>query len=261
MKLRRFGAAWDYFGQTNALGAILTGTDGRLASWDAEAFFAAGKADADRFVAALKALAPAVSMRRALDFGCGVGRVTRALADHFESVVGVDVSGPMIERARQLNADPRCDYVLNKAPHLACVGDGEFTVVYSRLVLQHIRPTLVRRYIPELVRVLAPGGVLMFQLPDVIRPDTGAGRALSGEPLPVLAHFKRRVPWPVVVAWRDLKGQRVAGLHKPEMQMYGVAPDDVLGAMRSAGGRLLDVRPDSSHGCSRAAGFEYWMTR
>ena len=39
----------------------------------------------------------------ALDFGCGAGRLSRALAAHFEHVVGVDVSASMIETARALN--------------------------------------------------------------------------------------------------------------------------------------------------------------
>ena len=40
---------------------------------------------------------------RALDFGCGVGRLTRALGTRFESALGVDISAGMIEQARRLN--------------------------------------------------------------------------------------------------------------------------------------------------------------
>lgn len=253
---RRFRSPWDHFGRANAFGAILTGSDGSLAAWDADAFFAAGRADAERFVARLTSLAPSVPRTDVLDFGCGVGRVTRALGDHFQRVVGVDVARSMIDRARSRNQNPRCSYVVNEAPHLRCFRDAEFPVVYSRLVLQHIRPGLVRRYIPELVRVLAPGGVLMFQLPDVI----GAGASSPLAQGNILARLKRRLPWPVVVLWRELKYRSFAGIRTPQMQMYGMAPDEVLSLVRGAGGRLLDVSPDSSHG-GGAAGFEYWVSR
>jgi 2-polyprenyl-3-methyl-5-hydroxy-6-metoxy-1,4-benzoquinol methylase len=97
---RRFDSPWEHFARANAFGAILTNESGAPASWDADPFFAAGKADADRFVAGVRALAPTVPLAAALDFGCGVGRVTRGLADHFQRVVGVDVAATMIERAR-----------------------------------------------------------------------------------------------------------------------------------------------------------------
>ena len=53
----------------------------------------------------LEDLGVTVSRGRALDFGCGAGRLTRALAARFESVVGVDVADAMLDKARALNAD------------------------------------------------------------------------------------------------------------------------------------------------------------
>src|SRR5262249_9753378 len=156
------------------------------------------------------------------------------LANHFQRAVGVDVASSMIERARALNQEPRCSFVVNRSAHLMSFCDGEFTAVYSRLVLQHIRPALVRRYIPELVRVLARGGVLMFQLPEVIRADDGdvereavvsmsagpEGAALRRRRTTPLGRIKRHIPWPIVVAWREMKYRSLAGLRTPEMQMY-----------------------------------------
>lgn len=168
-RLERFGRHWNALGQANPYGAILTGTEGELVQWKVEEFFATGRTDATRFIADLDRIAPNVGRQRALDFGCGLGRVTRALAAHFESVVGVDVAETMIARAGTLNDDrPNCQFVTNRATHLRGFADAGFDVVYSRLVLQHIPPRLLRKYIPELVRVTRPGGILMFQLPDVI---------------------------------------------------------------------------------------------
>ena len=105
---------------------------------------------------------------RALDFGCGAGRLTRALAARFGECVGVDIAEAMVAEARRINADcESCTFVVNDAPDLGRFADSSFDFVYSTLVLQHLpgRP-LVAGYVAEFVRVLAPGGVAVFQLPS-----------------------------------------------------------------------------------------------
>jgi trans-aconitate methyltransferase len=251
---RRVSPSWNALGRANALGAVLTRPDGELGAWDAAEFFATGVADAERFVAELTALVPTASHARVLDFGCGVGRVTRALATYFGEAVGVDAAASMIDRARALDVEGRCSFVWNDARDLACFETGTFTAVYSRLVLQHIRPGLVKRYIPELLRVLAPGGALMFQLPEAIGVDPARG-------LPLVRRLKRHVPWSAVVAWRQVKCRLSAPNQASQMTMFGVSGDQVRALIAGAGGRVVDVRPDSSHGCDRVRGFEYWVTR
>src|SRR3954462_2001563 len=135
----RFARDWNSLGQQNPYGAILTGEAGTLAPWNDQQFFETGQRDADRFIETLSRLMPTVRRLRALDFGCGVGRVTRALATHFESVTGVDAAPAMITQARALNAEfSNCDFVANRAGDLKQFPSGSFDVVYSRLVLQHV---------------------------------------------------------------------------------------------------------------------------
>ncbi len=255
---RRFGSSWNDLGRENAFGAILTGEQGRLESWNEARFLATGHADAARFVQRLTAIMPHSPRHRALDFGCGVGRVTQGLAAHFETVIGVDVAASMIRRAGALNTNPRCTFVVNRAPHLKRFPTGTFSVAYSRLVLQHVRPTFVRRYIPELVRVLAPGGVLMFQLPEVVGPDP----VEEFERAPVLGgRLKRSLPRTLVVAYRRVKYHLIVGDPAPRMEMFGLARDEVVDLIARAGGRLVCDRSDSSHGVDEVRGYEYWVTR
>src|SRR6185436_7150994 len=83
----------------------------RSAAWDVDAFFATGRTDGLRFIADLIRVVPDAGRLSALDFGCGVGRITRTLADHFEAVDGVDVAPSMIARARELNGSySRCHF-------------------------------------------------------------------------------------------------------------------------------------------------------
>jgi SAM-dependent methyltransferase len=257
-RLKRFARDWNRLGKRNPYGAILTGAAGSLPQWTVEQLFETGQADADRFMADLVRVAPTARRRHLLDFGCGVGRVTRALAAHFESVVGVDVASTMIARARLLNrAYPNCRFVVTPHAHLHGFETGTFDAVYSRLVLQHIPPALVCQYIPELIRVLAPGGVLMFQLPDEIAPE--AEDAFSDAPV-VGDGLKSHLPRVLVRAYRLVKYRLIVDESTPTMAMFGMAHDLVFRLIADAGGRVLTTKPDQSHG-PNVPGFEYWVTK
>jgi len=256
-RLKRFGRHWNTLGH-DPYGAILTGPGGENVPWTEEEFFATGRTDATQFLANLDRIVPDVARERALDFGCGVGRVTRALAEHFESVVGVDVAETMIARARTLNHDrPNCRFLWNRSVHLRQFDEGSFDVVYSRLVLQHIPPRLLRRYIPALVRVTRRRGMLMFQLPDVIAEDSEEAfrdAAVVGNPL------KRRLPRALVRAYRLAKYRFLVDESAPRMLMFGMPRDSVVSLVQRAGGQIVTIQPDQAHGTD-APGFEYWVTK
>ena len=128
----------------------------------------------------------------AVDFGCGVGRLSQALANHFERVAGVDISGPMIMAAVRLNRFPgRCDYVHNVAPDLAVLESASANLVYSSITLQHVVPALARGYIREFFRVARPGAHVIFQLPS--RPRSNAWHRLKKAAPLALTNFLWRL--------------------------------------------------------------------
>lgn len=160
---------WDDLGKEDPLWAVLSDSAKRHGGWDLEEFFATGEHDISRALEAGRELGLPRGHEAALDFGCGVGRLTRAMARHFRQSHGVDISTPMIEKARELNADlgPRCSFWVNATDDLRRFESDSFDFVYSRLVLQHLpRRRLIRSYLAEFVRVLRPGGLLAFQLPS-----------------------------------------------------------------------------------------------
>src|SRR5262249_14322414 len=76
--------------------AILTTSGKRFGRWDSDEFFATGPPEVEGLMNRAAQLGHPQQYRRALDFGCGLGRVTRALADRFEECVGVDISENMV---------------------------------------------------------------------------------------------------------------------------------------------------------------------
>jgi SAM-dependent methyltransferase len=254
----RFVRDWNSLGQRNPYGAILTGEVGTLPAWDNEQFFETGRRDADRFVETLLRLVPNVRRRRALDFGCGVGRVTRPLAAHFESVTGVDAAPAMIAQASRLNAKvSNCEFVANRAGDLKQFQSGSFDVVYSRLVLQHVPLRSIRRYIPELIRVLSASGILMFQLPEQL--DSPLWKFLTA---PVHGgRLKQAIPRVCVYGYRTIKYACLACASDPHMRMSGLPYAEVQGIIERANGQLVTAVPDTSHGIASVRGFEYWVTK
>jgi 2-polyprenyl-3-methyl-5-hydroxy-6-metoxy-1,4-benzoquinol methylase len=107
-----------------------------------------------------------VRRMRALDFGCGIGRLTQALGRHFVQVDGVDISSEMIGLAKQHNRHKHCFYHHNATGDLALFAVDTFDLVYSMIVLQHMPSHLAKGYIREFLRVVRPGGYAVFQIPD-----------------------------------------------------------------------------------------------
>ena len=98
-----------------------------------------------------------VAGKRALDFGCGTGRSSRFMRDLGFDVVGVDISRPMLEKARDL--DPDGDYRLVSEDSLSGIDESAFDLVLSAFTFDNI-PTLEQRRsaLVSLKRLLRAGG-------------------------------------------------------------------------------------------------------
>jgi SAM-dependent methyltransferase len=78
----------------------------------------------------------------------------------------VDVARSMIAVARrEAHRGHRCEFVVNRSPHLRRFPDATFDFVHSCLVLQHMPPSIALGYVGEFLRICRPGGIVVFQLP------------------------------------------------------------------------------------------------
>jgi SAM-dependent methyltransferase len=165
--LKELQKNWDDFGRTDPLWAICTIPNKKGNRWIEDEFFETGKVEISEIIRYIESLDISIPYRKALDFGCGVGRISQALANYFDVVYGVDIAPSMIDLAKKYNVyGDRCRYHLNETDDLKLFQDNYFDFIYSSITLQHIRPRCMKNYIKEFLRVLNRGGLLIFQLPS-----------------------------------------------------------------------------------------------
>jgi ubiquinone/menaquinone biosynthesis C-methylase UbiE len=130
---------------------------------DSEEFFATGADVVRALETELKRIPHA---RRALEIGCGPGRLMRPMSRHFDEIHGIDISDEMIRRAMSnLAGTPNAFPQHATASDLSSFTDASFDFVYSYAVFQHIPSgDVVFGYLREVARVLKPGGIAHLQL-------------------------------------------------------------------------------------------------
>jgi SAM-dependent methyltransferase len=159
----RMRAEWNERALEDAYYYVAFGRRGQ----DDEEFFATAEDVVRALESELKRLPPAERRaRRALEIGCGPGRLMRPMSWNFGEIHGVDVSDEMIVRATEnLKNIPNAFPVHSDGTSLSNYPDELFDYVYSYAVFQHIPSRdIVFSYLREARRVLKPGGIVRCQL-------------------------------------------------------------------------------------------------
>jgi SAM-dependent methyltransferase len=162
---------WEGAAKHNALNAILSNRP----EWEVDDFFRTGRESLAEHQGFAGLAGVHLGGGSALDFGCGVGRVTNALDEYFDDVVGVDISHEMVRLARE--------YARSSSVRFLQVGDlplpfadRTFDLVYSSIVVQHIPTPYNIHYVGEFFRLARD--VVLFDAPSHRTPDErdpGAG--------------------------------------------------------------------------------------
>lgn len=231
--LTREQGHWERLAAHDPMWVILT-EPGKQGSWDEQEFFQSGRDEIARTFAFLDErfhLKPRLGT--ALDFGCGIGRLTQALGERFEHVHGVDISPTMVATAATKNRFPsRVSYHANASDRLPMIETGSVDFLYSRLTLQHIPRRAAASYIQEFGRVLSPCGIAVFQ--TMVRARRWTVRVRHGlrDAMPELYRWlrdqvSRRARWEMNVL-PDRAVRRA--IENGGMELAGSFDDDSSGA-------------------------------
>ena len=237
MDLKGWQQNWDELGKDDPLWLVISDPSKAGGKWDVAEFFETGRSEIRQNLDEVARAGITLRFQRALDFGCGVGRLSQALAEKFDEVHGIDISPSMIGHAQKFNrVGEKCRFYISADNGLSMFPDEHFDFVYSSITLQHIEPRFALNYIRAFARVLRPGGAIVFQ-------------ALS----PVF--WRSLVPQPAVSLWRKFKHG-----DKPYIGMFGIPRKKIEDTLTSAGAKVVAVLSRSSD-TSRFHSFQYIATK
>jgi SAM-dependent methyltransferase len=213
--------AWEYFGNTDPYFSVLTLDEYKKENFSSEGrkrFFESGAAYT-RFILQVvrNTIAPSFdpTTARALDFGCGVGRLVIPLASICKQVVGVDISDAML-----MEAVKNCEeFGISNVDLIKDVSQatGVFDFIHSYIVFQHISPKRGEAILKRMLDLLREDGVGVIHL-TYHRKGSLFSRVrywvYTSVPIPFLAGF-----------WNLLKGR---AFHEPIMQMNEYNMNSIL---------------------------------
>jgi SAM-dependent methyltransferase len=215
---------WEQWGRQDPYFAVITHEKYRRRNLDPEAlraFFESGRGHVERVLGTCRErLDPDFAPRRALDFGCGTGRLLPALAASAGEVVGVDVSDAMLAEARR-NCDARslANVALFKSDDGLSQVPGRFDFIHCFIVFQHIP---VARGIPLFARLLdrlEDGGIAAVQF----------------------TYAKRRSRRWRLPGWLDGLARKALGRRDPAMQMNPYPLGELVRLIQDAGAGAMHV--------------------
>lgn len=141
--------------------------------------------------------------QKILDVGCGTGRDFAYFLSKGKDIYGVDASRSMLAKAnetlKQAGLDPGERLTEAILPNLDAFGDGTFDGVLCNAVLMHLPEDRLFDAVFSIKRVIRPGGILLFTIPESrpgINPKTNRdskGRLYSDLPTAKLQLLFERV--------------------------------------------------------------------
>jgi SAM-dependent methyltransferase len=227
MSLESHRRDWEELATIDAKWSVLT-TPGKRNSWGDSEFFATGESEVGQLMQTLQGLGYPKLFRNALDFGCGVGRLTLPLSHRFENTWGIDISAPMLEQAKA-NV-PRARFLLSDSNRLS-FADGTFDLVYTAMVLQHLpHPRLISGYIGEFLRIIGVRGIAVFHVPTHVE---------------LVHRIQPRRRLYTLLRACGIEPGKLVSLNLTPMRVIGLREKRILEVVRGASCRIIHVDNDS----------------
>lgn len=227
---------WEYFGKNDPYFGVLTHDGFKLDQLSADAkkeFFATGVRYVEDLLKTVREhLEPAFQSTRALDFGCGVGRLVIPLAGVCTSVVGVDVSESMLavaeENCREMGLS---NVTFVKGDDTLSRVSGSFDFVHSFIVFQHIRPERGVVILRRMIDLLPDDGIGVLHFTYSYATTVSLGRRL-------LKTTQEYIP----IGYGLLNLMRGKSFREPLMQMNEYDVNQLLRILQESGCHEIHLR-------------------
>lgn len=164
---------WNNLGHSEVYWSVLTHEEYKQENISKETlkkFYDSGKYEIEFLETILNKHGYGFKDKSILEFGCGVGRLLKPCLDYSSTLYGVDISESHLKIAKEVVSSGKFFLVddFKNFPETSKF----FDIIFSVLVLQHIRPNLMKRYILSLLKVLKPEGVSLLHVPYFIKNYT-----------------------------------------------------------------------------------------
>lgn len=164
---------WTLLGEVDPMWAVLSISKFKSLNKTeiVEDFYETGKADAELIKKTfIRNGYNLNSVKKVVEYGCGMGRVTTHLASIFDQVIGLDIAESMLSYARDRVSDQgfdNCKFELIQ--DISSIENmPSFDLFFSQIVLQHSPPPVISKVIECALKAVNPGGFLLFQIPTYI---------------------------------------------------------------------------------------------
>ena len=243
-RFRNLVSDWTNLGKEDLLWSVLSKDDKRNSKWNEEEFYQTGKKEVKKLMTFT--LQNELTLAgQALDFGCGVGRLTFGLAEYFDHVVGIDISDIAIMKAKQYHPYPQnVKFIRNHTLDIAVLKDESLDFILSLITFQHNPRKITEIFLKEFSRILKSEAILCFQLPSH-RIDKGINRWLNAI---TPSSLKKWV-------FRNILNKR-----EGFMEMHGWKKESLIKFMNEIGLDLVVIQQDDRAGTAWVS-FTYWFRK
>jgi trans-aconitate methyltransferase len=154
---------WETFARENAEYYICTRGDVDFHTPEGwQLFVKSGRDDVELILR--EASAHLSGWERAIEIGCGVGRLTIPMAERFREVIAVDVAPTMLRKLADNCRSAALDNVKGFLPTEPWYGQGPANLIYSLIVFQHIESwETIAEYCRRMAGCLISGGICYAQ--------------------------------------------------------------------------------------------------
>ncbi|CAD5114897.1 DgyrCDS3931 [Dimorphilus gyrociliatus] len=119
------------------------------------------------------------SRKLAIDVGCGSGQSTKLMANHFDRIIGLDISEAQIFEAKRNNEHDNVEFTVGSFEKLPAE-DNSVSLIFAGTAFHFFEP--FENFYKEVKRVLVPGGclaVFSYALPFVAEFDDHVNSKLN----------------------------------------------------------------------------------